>query len=133
MARITLAVFLSVLILAGAAMSAGKAQPKAVTLDGQMLCMSCDLVTPNAPSDKSKTEGDTCACTAIFKSKDSKIYTLAPDKLGKELGDISMHEQYVQIKARQMPASQILAVDSYTVTRKVVPLTPENPVGWYNF
>lgn len=115
------------LLFMGVAAIAAEA-PKTVTLKGQMLCMSCDLVSPYGATG----EKDKAACSPIFKARDGKVYTLAGTPKGKEVGAKTMHEQYVEIKGRVMPNSQILEVQSYKVTKKVKPKTPET-TGWYNF
>ncbi len=112
------------------AMQPMKMQP--TEMQGEMVCMWCDCVIPALADKKDEPH----KCMAAFQATDGKVYTLAPDKIGKELGDIKMHEQKVELEAYVLPKSQIIEVYSYKITDKVEPRTPEtntpeNP--WFNF
>ena len=124
--RILLAVLLVLAVAVGAAYAAPKL--RTVTLQGQMVCLWCDVAGKAMPE---KTK-EPHACAAAFAANDGKVYTLVPDEMGKELGALTMHEQKVKIEGYILPNSQILEARTYKIVQKVKPTTPEYE-PWFNF
>jgi hypothetical protein len=121
-------VALLVLTLVTSAVYGLSSKPTPVKLQGQMVCLWCDVAVKAMPEKASEPH----VCTAAFAAADGKVYTLVPDKIGKELGALSMHEQKIEAEGYVLPDSQIFEVTSYKVIEKVKPVTPErNP--WFNY
>lgn len=123
-----LLLYIVVLALLFSAVATFAAAAKAVKMQGQMVCMWCDVVVPSMQDKKSEPH----KCMAAFQSTNGKVYTLVPDKVGKQLGDIKMHEQKVELNGYVLPNTQILEVTSFKVIKKVKPVTPEQQ-PWFNF
>ena len=126
--RTAVFVVLGVALIASA-VSAAETKTAPTKMQGEMLCMWCDCVVPALPEKKAEPR----KCTAVFRATNGKVYTLVPDKVGKELGDIKMHEQKVELQTCVLPKSQMIEVYSYKVTEKVEPTTPEKGNPWFNF
>jgi hypothetical protein len=125
--RTVIVVILALTLIATAAYSAN-IKPKPVTLQGQMVCLWCDVVTKSMPQNSRMPH----ACTAAFAANDGMVYTLVPDTIGKELDALPMHEQKVEVQGFILPGSQILEAQSYMIVKKVKPVTPE--LGpWFNY
>ena len=114
------------MVIAGG--SAAAERPETVTMQGQMVCLWCDVVLDALPEKSDETH----KCAPAFRATDDKVYTLVPDKLGKELGSLEMHEQKVEVEAYVLPKTQIIEVYSYKIIEKVDPVTPEKE-PWFNF
>ena len=119
-------ILLLVTLVAVSVQAATTPTPKKVDLKGQMMCMLCDCVIPAMPGEKDTPH----KCMAVFQSIKGDVYTLAPTEKSKELTDIKMHEQKVEIKGTVLPKSKVLVVESYSVIEKVTPKTPEKSDNW---
>lgn len=128
MKKLALVLFLIVLVLALAA-AASDARTRTVKWQGQMVCMWHDVILQESPERK----GEEHQCSPAFTTKDGTVYTLVGNKVGKELGDIAMHEQKVEIRGHLLPKSHVIEVKDYRVIQRVKVRTPENPNDWWNF
>ena len=77
-----LLIVLSVGVVAGA-ISGAAAEVKTTKMQGQMVCMWCDVVTKALPEKAAEQR----KCMPVFRAVDGKVYTLVPDKVGNELSN----------------------------------------------
>ena len=124
----TFVIILLVLAVAASSLMAATSKPKYTKMDGQMLCLWCDVVLNAVPNKNSEPH----MCMAVFRASTGKFYTLVPDKMGKELGALEMHEQNVDVRAYVLPGTQIIDVQSYKQIGVVKPVTPEEQ-PWFNY
>lgn len=125
--RTVIIVILALTLITTAAYAA-TTKPKPITVQGQMVCLWCDVAVKAMP-DKSK---EPHTCTAAFAANNGTVYTLVPDAVGRKLGSLQMHEQKVEVQGFVLPGSQILEAQSYRVVKKVKPVTPEY-APWFNY
>lgn len=114
---------LVVLVLATSVAYAADKTPGLVTIQGQVVCLSCSTLAATA--------SQPAVCMAGLAATDGTIFSLVPNRFGKELESMATLSPKVEIQGYVLPGSRIVEIYSYRPITKFSPLAAYNP--WFNF
>jgi hypothetical protein len=120
-----LVALLVVIVLATSVAYAANKTPGLVTMQGQVVCLSCSTLTATA--------NQPAVCMAGLAAIDGSVYTLVPNKMGKELESIATRSPKVEIEGYVLPGSRIVEIYSYRPIAKFSPVTSQVFDPWFNF
>lgn len=114
------------LALAASAVSTYAVTPNRVTLQGNIVCVSCiDVKT-------SSTLAGTPVCMAALSATDGMVYTLVPNTVGKDLESMAIKSPRVEVEGYLLPNSRIFEPIAYRPIMRFAPV-PLEYTPWFNF